>query len=83
MALLNRSTLPNSVTPIQRSSETYPSLNIRPLIAICTALSILLGIMFYVAILKILDQIRGTLPCKKDVDQISEMTVYGKSIAPT
>jgi hypothetical protein len=82
MAPLNRSTLPNSVNPIQRSSVTYPPLNIRPVIAICSALSILLGIMFYVAMLKILRQIRGTLPCEKEVDQKSEMTANGKSMAP-
>jgi hypothetical protein len=81
MAPFNSSRLPDPVTPVQGSSETYPRLNIPYIIGVCSGLSILVGIMFYVAVMKILRHIRGTLPCEKDVDQKSEISADDRSVA--
>jgi hypothetical protein len=67
-------------SPVQESAETYPSLNITPVIAVYSSLSILLGIMLYIAMLKILRQIRNTINGKDNVYQKPEMSVDGKSV---
>jgi beta-lactamase regulating signal transducer with metallopeptidase domain len=79
-------TPPNRSTPSfdpttreQRSAETHPRLNIVPIIVVYTSLSILLGIMLYIAILKIIRRIQSKSH-HEDVESKLEMGMDRKSV---